>query len=246
MTHQVTERARDREPEAGTPEAARRHRFGLFEDVEDGIEPMCRDPDASVAHGDAQWLSIRLHLDDDGDHATLGELERVPDEVDEHLLHARRVGVNGSDRIGNVRTQRNGAVAGLPLELRECLADQRIEHDGRQIERHPPRLDLGQVQDVVDQPEEVQPVRRYAVAVGQLLLRHRVLPVLVQHVGESDDRIERRPQLVAHARQEIALRTTGGLGGIAGDDELELRVLPRGDVAKVHDRAGQAALVEHW
>ena len=64
-----------------------------------------------------------------------------------------------------------------------------------------PRLDLGQVEDVVDQGEQMPPRAEHPIKrLGVLLQRLRILP---QHLADADDGVERRAQLVAHIGQEL-------------------------------------------
>ena len=80
---------------------------------------------------------------------------------------------------------------------------------------HPPRLDLRQIEDVVDDAEEVMAgrvdvVEELLFAVGQTPLQTRL-----QDFRESDDGIQRRAQLMAHVRQELALLAGALIGLVA-------------------------------
>ena len=68
---------------------------------------------------------------------------------------------------------------------------------------HLAALDLGQVEDVVDHPQE-------HLARGLDVRRVPPLPLVElvaagEDLGEADDRVQRRAQLVAHRGQEVAL-----------------------------------------
>jgi hypothetical protein len=54
----------------------------------------------------------------------------------------------------------------------------------------------------------------------RVTLRERRFLVALQKLREAEDCIERRPELVTHRREEIALRAAGGLGGCARLAEL--------------------------
>jgi len=43
-----------------------------------------------------------------------------------------------------------------------------------------------------------------------------ILGVELQELGKAQDPVERRAELVAHARQKLALRLVGGRGGLLG------------------------------
>jgi Bacterial protein of unknown function (DUF899) len=108
------------------------------------------------------------------------------------------------------------------------------------VELDPPGLDLGQIEDLIDQLQEV-----IAGAPNTLQGLDEVVPaeffgVLFEHLGEADDRIEGRSQLVAHVGQELAL----GLGrlrrGVARRCEFRLSSLELGHVRE--SRHGTAVL----
>ena len=79
---------------------------------------------------------------------------------------------------------------------------------------HPAGLDLGEVQDVVDQPQQVLAGRVDPLEVRQEGVCVEVLGLLLEHLGVADDGVQRRPQLVAHVRQELRL-VLAGLGKLA-------------------------------
>ena len=51
--------------------------------------------------------------------------------------------------------------------------------------------------------------------VAALPLAQGIRELLAEQLGEAEDRVERRPQLVAHAREELALGLRRVLGGRA-------------------------------
>ena len=106
------------------------------------------------------------------------------------------------------------------------VLDQRRQRKQFEVKLHSPRLDLGEVQNVVDQREQVPARAGPDRAVRVLLQRLRVLP---QHLGDADDRVERRAQLVAHAGEELRLVLTG-------DFELLAFLADFGEQARVLDR----------
>src|SRR5262249_58525749 len=89
--HQLAELARDGEAEAGAAVAAARAAVDLGEALEDGGVPALRDADAGVAHGETH-AGQGVGLVEDGclhpDLPPLRELDRVADEVRQHLTDA--------------------------------------------------------------------------------------------------------------------------------------------------------------
>src|SRR6185369_12808198 len=94
---------------------------------------------------------------------------------------------------------------------------------------HPSRLDLRQVEDVVDQREQVL-AGLVDIADEFLLLAVQLAEhVVLEDLREADDRVQRGAQLVRHVRDELALV-------LVGDLELAALVLDLVEQAHVLDR----------
>ena len=107
---------------------------------------------------------------------------------------------------------------------------------------HAPGLDLRQVEDVVDQGEQVPARAEHAVErLDVLLQRLRILP---QHLGDADDGVERRAQLVAHVGEELRLVLTrlGKLPALVLDFVEQPHILD-GDSGLVSERGDQLDLL---
>src|SRR4029079_3001131 len=110
---------------------------------------------------------------------------------------------------------------------REYLADvERLERD-----LHLPRLDLRQIEHVVDQAEEVLAGGAYLLEIGDEILRLEIFRFLDEEIGVADDRVEWRAQLVAHVREELRFRAVGRLRRIARQLELVCALLEQDAVA---------------
>ena len=72
-----------------------------------------------------------------------------------------------------------------------------------------PGLDLGQIEHVVDQREQVGARGEDVVEVLLLLLVDVAEHPIPQHLRESEDRVERRSQLMRHVREELRLVLAG-------------------------------------
>ena len=129
----------------------------LDERVEDARLIVGRDADAGVAHREVQLHLARLglvavecaHLD--GHRAALRELQRVGDQIEEHLAQAYRV-ADEQLRHGVVDARVQDQVARFGTGAHQC--DELI-HLGADIELHrvhvePARLDFREVEHVVD------------------------------------------------------------------------------------------------
>ena len=136
----------------------------------------------------------------------LGELDGIGEQVDQHLANPERVGVDPEIRLVP-EFQRDARVAGERLDLMADLVQQRCDRHLHDAEIDATRLDPGQVDHVVDQPQQVAaaPLDRRAEVAGPLLGQrpeHRV----GDELRGDQDRVERGPQLVRHRAQEIVLR----------------------------------------
>src|SRR5262249_5494734 len=105
---------------------------------------------------------------------------------------------------------------------------------GRQIEvsqlqLHPSRFDLGEVENVVDQGQEVLAGGVDVLQVLVLLLVELAEHTLAQNLREADDRVQRRTELVGHVGQELGLVLAGRfkLSALVLDLEKQAGVLER-------------------
>jgi hypothetical protein len=119
---------------------------------------------------------------------------------------------------------------GLRAQRLLQVAEHLGEHDGTGVDLGPACLDLGEVEDVVDEPQQVRPgaVDR----VGELdLPRGEVgVGVLGEQPRQQQERVQRRAQLVAHVGHELGLVLAGlrellGLLLHAAPGRVELDVL---------------------
>ena len=199
----------------------------LLELAEDPFLLLGRDADPRVLDVE---LELGLpHRRADSHPAFLGrELERVGDQVEQQLPDQPGVRPEAQARLRLV-DQLDPLVERHSPHRVEHLGDGVAEVHGLQDHLHPPRLDLGQVEDVVDQAEQV-----LAAAVDrlqELLSCQRVeaaVAVVDQQLAEAEDGVQRCAQLVAHVGQELALDAARVL-------ELEVGLLKAGEeLADVH------------
>ena len=113
---------------------------------------------AAVLHGDAQaW---RLALVVEGHHqqdlAFLGLLERVVQQAQDHLAQARRIAADDPRhlRLGEA-DQLDALLLGLDPEDIQAVLDQRVEVELHFVQLDLPGLQLGDVEDLVDQREQL-------------------------------------------------------------------------------------------
>ncbi len=210
----------DRQAQAGAAVFARGGGVDLFERGEDLVQLFLRDADAGVEHFEQQRLrrrQIRSARRDavrtaqaQGDAAVLGELEGVGQQVGEDLLQLGAVRAQGlRQSLGLLHPQRQAALFRHRPEA--ALADAEHVGDGDLLGQHLhlAGLDLGQVEDVVDQLQQmgaavVDHPRRFGLVVVEVAFL-----VVGQAFRQDQHAVQRRAQLVRHVGEEIGLVLAG-------------------------------------
>ena len=114
------------------------------------------------------------------------------------------------------------------LHLREGFG----EGEGGGHQFHPAGFDLGQIENVIDELEEMASAGEDVVAVFELAGVQVAKSFVGEDFRETHDGIKGRAQLVAHVRQELALGAIGGFGGFFGVLEDGFGQAPLGHVQK--------------
>lgn len=167
--HEARQFAADGEPEprAGAGVAAE---FGLFELAEEARQLGRGDPRAGVLHGGMEVpAAIRRggQFRPQEDAPARGELHRVAEEVDEDLPEP---GFVSHRVVGKYRWRGYAELEPLGLgplgEHQAQVGEEVPQGEGRRPEGDAPRLDLGHVEDVIDEGEQVIAV---AIDDGQVI-----------------------------------------------------------------------------
>lgn len=145
--------------------------------------------------------------------AGLGELDRVGQEVGEHLADPKRVEHDDFGQVGSLDDQAQTLFIGSAPHQGGDRRRQRGDVGWRRRDLGPARLQAGEVQHVVD--ERLQRPGRVDDRRQELLLA-RGQPRLLQQVGHADNAGKRRAQLMADIGQEPVLDVNGGLGADPG------------------------------
>ena len=205
--HPLDEAAADGEAQPGPAEPARGRRIGLRKGVEDEAALLGGDPDARVLDRHSQGDGVGGHglgVDANRNFAPLRELDRVADQVDEDLADPSGVAheVVG-DSWTNLIRQLERLGVGERRERLDRLRQGLAQGEGHRLQLESTRLDLREVEDVVDDGQ--QRLARAVDGVGVVPLLARQLGVEQQR-GHADHAVHRRPDLVAHGGQELRLR----------------------------------------
>ena len=219
--HEVCELAADGQPQPRPAVAARRAAVRLREGLEDGLLAVLRDADPAVSdrkpdRGLRPGLGYQPRLDDHL--AARRELQGVADEVRQDLPDAPRIapqalGDSRRDVADQLDPCRLGARGQQVGDVLQSFAQAEVGH----LDRHLARLDLGKVEDVIDDRQQ-----RFAAApdrFGVVALVRRQ-PGFQQKPGHADDAVHGRADLVAHVRQELGLRPRRGFRLVARPFQL--------------------------
>jgi hypothetical protein len=249
--HQPREAAADREPQAGAAVLTRERRIALHERLEQSAEqlrsdagPRVSDTDECPASGGLRPVGgMRCCVGaSDPPHPGLGllrraarhrhlaarrrELHRVGEQVHQHLPYAVLVADVRDARLSAAEVHQAHALRRrLRLHDRDRRGDHHAGEHSVAPHREPVRVHLGNVEHVVDQAEQVARARLQTFEVKLLRWRVRSEDAELEELRISEDRVERRAELVAHRRQELRLRARRRLGALS---RLALgRVQPR-------------------
>ena len=148
----------------------------------------------------------------------MGELQGVVHEVREDLSEAGRI-AHHRLRCGRVHEDAQLHPFGLGLHRQDRLhvLDHGQQIEVQVLERQLPRLDLGEVEDVVDEREQGVPAGPHGLRV--LLLFHPERRIQ-QQARHPDDAVHGRADLVAHVGQEFALEARQLQGPVPGLRQL--------------------------
>ncbi|MCW0438435.1 hypothetical protein NB723_003399 [Xanthomonas sacchari] len=241
--HHADQAPADHKAQAAAAEAAADRGLGLREAVEDALLLLGTDADAGVLHDHPQGHRLRLPLQQFNAQAhmpVLGELERVAGQVDQHLLQAQRI---ADHAIGDTAVELVHDLHFRPLMIagqhHRQVAQQLLDAERMQVQLQLAGLDLGVVEDVVEQAQQ-----RLA---GLLRLAHvivlaRIQRGTLQQLQHAQHRVHRRADLVAHVGQERGFGLAGLVGARLGLAQILLGLQLRADVAVDADDPGDPPL----
>ena len=157
-SHEVHQPRGDRQSQAGAAETAGGRAVGLLEDLEDHLLLLRRHADARIADGEVQHdlaVAHRFRPDLEHDLAALGELDGVAHQVDDDLPQAGGIAAEKGGHVGtNPAGQFQALAVGAHRQRPHRVAQVLVEVEVDAIQHDLARLDLGEVEDVVDQTQQ--------------------------------------------------------------------------------------------
>ena len=189
----------------------------LMERLEQALQRSRRHADPRVAHFErhAGHSGRRcLRPDAQRDAAALGELDRVADEVQHHLLQALRV---ADDPVGNplveLEVQAQSLGLGIGAEQRGDLRRHRVQRHRRGHEVELAGLDLRVIEHVVEDRHQRLAGRRGGLHQTPLVLLELRM---AQQIERPEHPVHRGADLMTHRGEELRLGEVGGLGRLLG------------------------------
>ena len=197
----------DREPEPAAAAARLVGTRAAKEPVEDSGELRRFDADARINHGDRR-RTLRLRLDLNVNvAASRRELDRVADEVRDDLPDADRVVAELDRLVRAPHRELHPATSGRCGRLVDRLLHGRAQVLAPKIEQHEPRIQLGQLQQVLGEP--VEALQLHAAGLEELGARRGIVRGALHHqFVERSERRDRGAQLVRDIGEELAAPIT--------------------------------------
>src|SRR5215470_3382412 len=187
-----------------------RERTAALELLEDAHLVLMRHADPGIDHGERNFSLGAPRAQRDAA-AAWSEVDRVRDQVEERLAQAPLISREDTNVRGAVETERQVLVACPLARERQHTRHHSVDVDLLRLERHVTGLDRREVEDIVDQRHQAMRTVEYAAAVVELA-RIELAEILVREdLGETDDRVQGRPQLVGNVGDEFTLEPARGL-----------------------------------
>jgi hypothetical protein len=225
--------ARDGESEAGAAEVARGRSVDLAERLKQQVKLSLGYADSGVAHFEAQerlFLIFAEFVDLDGDFTALGELNRIADQIQEHLAQASGVAAQTLRHLG---IDRQGQGEALGPGRFEKEVDRSFDRRGKLevdlLESYLAGRQLGEIQNFVNKRQ--QRFAALAHVMSELAL-FRTEAGVEQQTGHPDNRVERSADLVAHVGEEFRFGPGGFDRGVARRGQRGFVTFAVGDVVR--------------
>src|SRR5262249_51991106 len=139
----------------------------------------------------------------DGDFASIGELDGVADQIDQHLRQAAAVAMTRWQVGSHLNLESELLVGRQWLQRAANGLGDVLDRIIGEFEYELPGLDLGEIQNIVDETEQMPAVGLKAFEYAKHLLGRLAVGPVRHQFGVPQDRVERRAQFVAHISKEL-------------------------------------------
>ena len=214
--HQLHQTGADGQTQPGSAEATGGGAIGLGKGTKQLGLLIGGQSDARVLNLETQFHAIPMGSTQgnrDVNLALFCELDGVASQVGQDLAHAQGIAQQQNRHLGWARDhQLQPLFRGPHADQGGHVVEHVVQTENQVLKFQFGGLDLGQIQNVVDDAEKVL---RGGFELGQVVaLRGRQAGVL-QQVGHANHGVQGRANLVAHCGQEAALGLIAHLGALA-------------------------------
>ena len=210
--HQAGQTLADRQPESGTAVLAGGGYIRLLERLEQVSLLFLRYPDAGILDFEAHQYPFRGFVEQGCPHrdeAAVGKLDRVAGEIQQCLPHPGRIAPQPERHRLRIHFHRKPFGPGLVGDHRIHIVEQYPEIEILVLQLQPSGLDLGDVEDIVDDGQQMPP---RTLDLGELIRLGRGRRAPAQQMGEAKYGVHRGADFMAHVGEESALGPVRGLG----------------------------------
>ena len=136
------------------------------------------------------------------------------------MAHANLIGIHGADVVRAIHDDLVSVLARDSLDGVNDVADQSRNRETFEDEVHFSGLDLGQIENIVDQRQKMAGRTLDTIERLDLIVAFEFARILLQHFGYADDGIEWRAQFVRHVGEKAGFRAACLLRGVARNLKL--------------------------
>jgi hypothetical protein len=205
-------------------------RADLVERHEHAVDIFGGHADSGIGHGDLhppRPVPSHRYLDRA---VRRRKLAGVGDQLRQHLADALLIDQEHHGRARQVRADRRPERSWLAVRQPNDAVDQVRDADAREMQLHVAVVDARHLQHVLDDVEQVPAAPPDVFQISQVFRRADRTERLQPHgLGESDDRVERRAELVAHVGKKGGFRPARLFRGDCRFHQAELLGVRLGD-----------------
>ena len=225
---------------------ARRRAVGLLELLENALQILIMQTWTGIGDGEADAVGgFGARARNAHQHAAaVGELDGVADEVEQHLPDLARIGGDQLRHVGfDMTAQPDILGEGARGEQFDDVVGDLAHRHRLRLRVEAPRLDLGVVEQILDQGKQRAGRGRDGADIGLLFRRQAGVG---QQPGHAHDAVHRRANFMADGGEEARFGLAGIFGPLASGDQRGFGSFAGGDVARDGAmRNGAAVLVAH-
>jgi len=204
--HQLDQTTGDGQPQAGAAILAGGRAVGLHKRFKQPLQLSTGDADTGIPYQTAQQhltVILRLGPGPQGNGAVVGKLDCIGEQVQKNLTQPGQIS-GQTDRINRLKTtdQQQPLGIGLGRHQFKHLFQQGCRTERQLLQLNLAGINLGKVQDIVDDSQQQLTTGRNGIHITLLLIGKRGLG---QQPGHADHAVHRSTDLMTHVGQKLHL-----------------------------------------